>query len=259
MNRKSPFVLRMSKKLTQEEFLKRAHEVHGDKYDYSKVNYVKYDTHVCIICPIHGEFFKQAGLHLKGAGCPHCCVRGVTSKKLGERTTDLCGVTGAEFHNHWLSMMARCYSTAFQQEHPTYIGCSVCEEWRLLSNFKDWFDKYYVEGWHLDKDILVKGNKVYSPNTCCFVPSEINQNFKKAKTTKSSLPQGVTKKGTKFVAKIYIGKQPTYLGTFDSPQKAFEAYIKAKKEKIKKLADKYKDKLEPRVYEALCNYTFAIN
>lgn len=256
MNRKSPFVLRMSKKLTQEEFIRRAREVHGDKYDYSKVEYRNYDTKVCIICPEHGAFLKRAGMHLRGQGCPRCCIRGVTSKKLGGRTTDLKGVTGTQFHNQWLSMMARCYSPYFLSKQQTYIGCSVCEEWKKLSKFKMWFDEHYVEGWQLDKDILVKGNKEYGPNTCCFVPSEINQIFKKTRNKNKSLPIGVSRKKDKFIATISIKGHTQSLGIFDSPQMAYEAYKKAKEQYIKILADKYKDKLEPRVYDCLCNYRF---
>lgn len=68
----------MSKKLTTEEFVKRAREVHGDKYDYSKVKYVDIHTEVCIICPKHGEFLQKPSYHLRGNGCSKC---GVVSKQ----------------------------------------------------------------------------------------------------------------------------------------------------------------------------------
>ena len=67
----------MSKKLTKEEFIKRAKEVHGDKYDYSKVEYINYNTPVCIICPKHGEFWQQPQAHISGkCSCPKCVHRG---------------------------------------------------------------------------------------------------------------------------------------------------------------------------------------
>ena len=59
-------------KLTNEEFIKRAREIHGNKYDYSKVEYVSYHTRVCIICPIHGEFWQEPANHLCGKGCRKC-------------------------------------------------------------------------------------------------------------------------------------------------------------------------------------------
>ena len=60
------------KKLTTEEFIERARKVHGDKYNYSKVNYVKNDIEVCIICPIHGDFLQTPKQHLRGQGCRKC-------------------------------------------------------------------------------------------------------------------------------------------------------------------------------------------
>ena len=61
-----------SRQLTTEEFIKRAKEIHGENYDYSKVNYVKNTEKVCIICTIHGEFWQKPNAHLNGEGCPKC-------------------------------------------------------------------------------------------------------------------------------------------------------------------------------------------
>lgn len=69
----------------------------------------------------------------------------------------------------WASMIQRCYCPKSLKIHPTYIGCTVCKEWHNFQNFADWFDKNYTEGFELDKDIIVKGNKWYSPLTCKFV------------------------------------------------------------------------------------------
>ena len=62
----------MAKKKTTEEFINDARKVHGDKYDYSKVEYVNNRTKVCIICPEHGEFWQTSGNHIQGNGCPKC-------------------------------------------------------------------------------------------------------------------------------------------------------------------------------------------
>lgn len=62
----------MSKKKTKEEFIKAAKEKHGDKYDYSKVDYVSAHTKVCIICPNHGEYYQEPNSHIRGAGCKKC-------------------------------------------------------------------------------------------------------------------------------------------------------------------------------------------
>lgn len=62
----------MGKKLTKEEFIKKARSVHGDKYGYDKVEYYGVHTKVCIICPEHGDFWQSPGNHLHGNGCPKC-------------------------------------------------------------------------------------------------------------------------------------------------------------------------------------------
>lgn len=74
----------------------------------------------------------------------------------------------------WQSMHDRCYKTELHTRRPTYAGCVVCEDWHTFSKFITWFDANYIPGNSLDKDILVRGNKVYSPETCAFVPNYIN-------------------------------------------------------------------------------------
>lgn len=78
----------------------------------------------------------------------------------------------------WKSMLQRCYSKAYQKHKPTYIGCTVALDWHNFQNFAEWFEENYdyksKENLQLDKDILVKGNKVYSPETCCFVTNSVN-------------------------------------------------------------------------------------
>lgn len=65
----------------------------------------------------------------------------------------------------------RCYNAKFREKQLQYTGCTVCEEWLNYSNFKVWYGQNGIKGMalDLDKDILFKGNKVYSPETCCFV------------------------------------------------------------------------------------------
>jgi len=71
-------------------------------------------------------------------------------------------------------MIERCHSVSFQKKRPTYIGCTIHNEWYNFQNFAQWFHKYHVKGYALDKDIKVKGNKHYSPETCLFVRIEDN-------------------------------------------------------------------------------------
>jgi len=77
----------------------------------------------------------------------------------------------------WVGMIQRCYSDVHQLKHNTYIGCTVCEECKNFQNFALWYKENYpsfeIENsrWELDKDLLVKENKIYSPNTCVFIPN----------------------------------------------------------------------------------------
>ena len=253
-----------SKRLDNVEFLKRAKDIHGNKYDYSNVKYVNSKTKVCIICPEHGEFWQTPHEHgLRGGGCPLC--RNVARRRMlyGIAFYDVIeSMVGSEefivSSMRWRSMLNRCYDKKVHINHPRYEGCTVCNEWLLFSNFKEWFDKHYVEGWCLDKDILVKGNKVYSPQTCCFVPNEINVIFSN-KTRPLDLPKGVTlNKHGKFVARTRINGVETRIGQYNNAIDAFNAYKREKEKWIKEVADKWKDQLEPRVYEALYNYKVEI-
>ena len=116
-----------------------------------------------------------------------------------------------------------------------------------------------MNGWELDKDILIKGNKIYSPETCAFVPAEINGIFTKTNSKRGVYPIGVSlHKEGRFQAKVLKNKKQAYIGLFDTPEEAFQAYKKAKEEYIKEVADKWKDKIDPRVYEAMYNYQVEI-
>lgn len=318
----------MPKKLTQEEFIEKARKVHGDKYDYSKVEYVNNRTKVCIICPIHGEFwqrpndflsmhgcpkcgvikrsqshlltqsdfieranivhnnkykylnvkyenskskveivcpthgvFLQSPIdHLNGHGCPKCKSDNLKKQIYGFGINDL-GITVVKNQSYkfWRGIIKRCYDKNYQSRQPTYIGCTVCDEWKYLSSFKEWFDANYVNGWQLDKDILVKGNKVYSPSTCCFVPREINTIFSPNAYTKSNHVGVVCDNGKQWRARIGINKKLVYSKHFNTKGEAIIEYIRMKKERAIFLANKYKKSLSTKVYLAICKYDLWLN
>lgn len=164
----------------------------------------------------------------------------------------------------WSRMIMRCYNPHYQEKEPSYIGGVVCEEWHNFQNFLKWhyknFKKDTMQHWHLDKDILVKGNKVYSPENCAFVPVQINSILTKRKALRGKYLIGVSlSRNGKFRAYINRGgTQNRFLGQFDTELEAFQAYKTAKEEYIKEVADKWKDLIDPRVYEALYNYTVEI-
>lgn len=159
----------------------------------------------------------------------------------------------------WRSMLQRCYDLKYQEKQPTYIGSIVIEEWHNFQNFAKWFEKNYnaeyMQGWQLDKDILCSDCKVYSPDTCVFVPQEINKLFTKRENYRGEYPLGVikVKHYKKFIAQICTsnGRVRFYK---DTPEEAFQAYKEVKELCIKEVAEKWKDKIDLRVYQAMMNY-----
>lgn len=115
-----------------------------------------------------------------------------------------------------------------------------------------------MQGWELDKDILIKGNKIYSAQNCELVPKKINLLFVKSNSSRGILPIGVKKSGKKFRAKVMKNSVEEDLGTFDTPEEAFEAYKIAKQVHIKDMANKYKKEITNRCYQALINYKVEI-
>lgn len=164
----------------------------------------------------------------------------------------------------WRNMNERCYDPKFHEKFPTYENCKVCKEWNNYQEFAKWDDENYYEVGNeqmmLDKDILCKGNKIYSPNTCIYVPQFINSLFTKSNKSRGELPIGVTKNGNRFVAQLNKGTgKPIYLGIYSTPKEAFQAYKIAKEKYIKEVAEEYKDKIPYRLYEALMNYKVEID
>ena len=167
-------------------------------------------------------------------------------------------------YDTWKHMYARCYDPKLQEKYPTYKGCTVCKEWHNYQEFVKWdYENYYEVGnekMTLDKDILCKGNKIYSPETCVYVPTSINVLFTKRNNERGEYPIGVYKKGNKFVAQLNKGDgKQIYLGLFNTPEEAFLAYKQAKEEYIKEVAEEYKGKIDNRAYEALMNYEVEID
>lgn len=156
------------------------------------------------------------------------------------------------YYSRWKNMLQRCYSEDYHQKHPTYIGCTVCEEWLLFSNFKAWMETQDWEGKDLDKDILFPGNKVYAPSNCAFVSQIVNHFCCESYAIRGLYPIGVCryKASGKYQARVMnpFLKKMEYLGLFVDAQTAFTAWLKRKLELAKLLAAEQND---PRVAEAL--------
>lgn len=165
----------------------------------------------------------------------------------------------AEEYTSWCNMLGRCYNKKEVLKYPTYKDVTVCEEWHNFQNFAGWFEENWKpwmdSSWQLDKDILVKGNKMYSPKTCCFVPQEINKLFVKGDKSRGNLPIGVYNKDGKLASQLRIkGIKNIYLGTFNTIEEAFQVYKIAKEEHIKEFANKWKPYITKYCYEAMYNY-----
>ena len=179
---------------------------------------------------------------------------------LGETKSKINGVYKKSYML-WTNMITRCYRGKGSTKNPTYNKCEISELFKKYENFEEWCSKqigFDQEGWALDKDILIKGNKIYSEDTCCFVPVSINNLFTLRCAKRGKFSIGVSKKGDRFCATINNHGKQIGLGTFDTELEAFWAYKEAKEAYVKEVANIWKDQIDPRVYEALMNYQVEI-
>lgn len=142
-----------------------------------------------------------------------------------------CSKNGVHKYSYkvWRDMLSRCYNKREQSIKPNYKGCSVCKEWLCYENFEKWYNNNYYElknePLNLDKDIMIRNNKIYSPTTCLLVPKRINQLF------------------------ININTNHKY-----TEEKYHKSYKEYKEPIIKKTVLSYKDKLPLNIYDILINY-----
>ena len=154
-------------------------------------------------------------------------------------------------------MLQRCYDEKAHKRQQSYIDCIVCEEWHNLSNFNRWYlENYYkIDGqrMELDKDILVKGNRIYSPDTCVFVPQRINQLILGSDSIRGKFPIGVYYDRVKkrYIAHMHCAGREIKLQQCKSPIEAFFVYKFYKESYIKAVAEDYKNKIPEKLYNAL--------
>lgn len=157
----------------------------------------------------------------------------------------------------WSSMLQRCYDQKLHKSHPTYIGCSVCEEWLNFQIFAHW---YYNTGYsnlkyQVDKDLLVPGNKIYSPKTCCMLPAIINTSLKIENNPKSKYPAGISKNGNQYTVGVRRGNDSRYAVGYHTVGEAVNAYRQVKQERILELAEEWEKSISREAYLALLNWT----
>ena len=163
----------------------------------------------------------------------------------------------------WRGMLRRCYSEKERYKYPTYVEVSICDEWKDFQNFAKWFYANYkkevMKDWVLDKDLIVKGSKIYSPETCCFIPQEINKIIIKSNRSRGEYPIGVFKLNNRFIAQLSKNSNRSkHISCEATPEEAFKVYKTAKEEYIKEVANEWRGQITERVYQAMYNYKVEI-
>lgn len=212
---------------------------------------------------IWGNFIKGS---VKNLYYPTVYGVGITGNKYP--TKDDNGKDAKEY-KAWASMLHRSYILKYKENFPTYKDVICCEEWLYYPNFYEWmhtqenFEKLMeLKDIQVDKDILIKGNKIYSPKTCCLVPNSVNGLFIKSNATRGGLPIGVTYKTRDHVYEVQcrLNGKETYLGRTRTPEEGFLIYKEYKESYIKKIAQEEYDKgnIIKKCYEAMMNYQVEI-
>jgi hypothetical protein len=222
-------------------------DVYFEEYDYVVTN-KRY------------ERFKNGAIE-----CPyeprHC---GIGYMGVGKYSTK----THRDIYNHWLKILQRCHDKKFKEKHPTYENCVVCKEWLNFQDFAKWYEENYYkcnnEQMEIDKDILFKSNKIYSPQTCMIVPKRINDLILNCKKARGKYPIGVTLKNNKFYVRCSTldendNIKRVSLGYYNTIEEAFEVYKNFKENYIKQVADKYREIIPQKLYNALYEYKININ
>ena len=190
-------------------------------------------------------------------------VRGIGIK--GDKYSSWDGKEILKEYSLWNDMLFRCTEKCWAKRQ-TYLGVTCSDSFKSYTFFYEWcqeqigFTNKDEKGrhWQLDKDVLFKNSKIYSEDTCVFVPARINSLLIKVAARRGEWPIGVywSKKGSGSFNSYCSDSHSKvrHLGCFNTPQEAFLAYKTFKEALIKQVANEYKEQLDPRVYEALMNY-----
>ena len=164
----------------------------------------------------------------------------------------------------WFGILTRGYNEDYKQKYPTYKDVTISDDFLNYAYFYDWCNNqigFNKNGWELDKDILSSNCKVYDKDTACFVPKEINYFFTNRGNDRGEYPVGVNfhKATSKYASACAIGNgKRKHLGIYNTPQEAFFVYKAFKEALCKQLALKWKDEIDPRVYESMIKWEVSI-
>lgn len=162
----------------------------------------------------------------------------------------------------WKHMLRRCYDIKLHVRQPHYKYCTVVKRWHNLQNFGKDITKmpnWDKDGFELDKDLRVLGNKIYGPKYCSFVPKHVNSLLNQRYGTSRVNPIGVFNNKNRYGVRLRTEKGETFIGNFKSRLEAKAAYIKYRKRYIKRTAKTYKDRIHPEVYKSLMIFQEALD
>lgn len=235
------------------------------EYNHANDLYVKFQDSFGAI--IHGAYREFKNGRIKNPYYPDVYGVGMTGYKYKafENGKDV------REYKIWHSILQRCYNEVTQLKQPTYKGCTVSDDWKFYENFYEWIHKQdnYKQWknsnrWTVDKDIILKGNKIYSSEYCCLIPESVNTLFTKRQNDRGCYPIGVYyyKAGNSFRAQCMnplINKR-VLIGNYNNPNDAFYAYKDYKEDLIKKIAEQeYKNgTIIKKCYEAMMSYNVEI-
>lgn len=194
---------------------------------------------------------------------PTICGVGMKGSKYPASYMDENGNTiHTKGYDTFKSMITRCYNVKYHAMQPTYTNAECCKEWLNRDNFEDWlrgqpnYENFLKGDFALDKDIIVKNNKIYSPETCCLVPRYINELFKKDWNGNNGMPVGVRTKRDKYVVYCCVKGKNTYVGTYETKHKAFMVYKNFKEKHIKQVANEefMRGNITKECYDAMMSY-----
>ena len=164
-------------------------------------------------------------------------------------------------YRSWFNMFNRCYNPD-NNRFKTYQGNTVDEHWHNYQNFAEWFYNHYdpktMKGWHLDKDLLSPGNKIYSPDTCVLIPNELNAIFKGNNESLLGCPRGVNLKDGKYQSSISKNNKSHCLGFFETKEEAHSVYMIAKKKHLEEVSEKWRGILSDKICDAIKNYDISL-
>lgn len=145
----------------------------------------------------------------------------------------------------WCHMLTRCYDEKYHSSRETYTDCTVTASWLNFCNFETWFNENYIKGYHLDKDLIIQGNRVYHPQGCSFIPAYLNSLIIEGRSDSGDLIMGVSKRKKKGSQEYnglynvqYAGK---YLARSSCLDTANNLYKEFKKLHFEELSDKYEE------------------